>query len=332
MSRIAVAILIAGIGALYLAHRYVGRTCRTPLRAASAPPVTLIVEPGMTPRRIFTMLAAASVGPDTRVAELYYRLYGTDTLKAGEYEIKGGLSFDDILRMMEAGEVVLHLCTIPEGLTAAEIAFRLEQEGLFPAAQYLGAARKVDLVAAYDPEAESLEGYLFPNTYSFPRGVTARQVVATQVSTFLDRYLALRQKDAPALGFRDAVVLASLVEKETGQELERPLVASVFMNRLRRHMLLQCDPTVIYAMMIDGTYSGNIRRSDLSMDSPYNTYRYPGLPPGPICNPGMSAIEASIYPPETKYLYFVSRNDRTHIFSESLEAHNRAVNRFQRGR
>lgn len=326
------AILIAGIGALYLAHRYVERTCRTPLRAASAPPVTLIVEAGMTPRRIFTMLAAAGVGPDTRVAELYYRLYGTDTLKAGEYEIKGGLSFDDILRMMEAGDVVLHLCTIPEGLTAAEIAFRLEQEGLFPAAQYLEAARKVDLVATYDPEAESLEGYLFPNTYSFPRGVTARQVVTTQVSTFLDRYLALRQKDVPALEFRDAVVLASLVEKETGQELERPLVASVFMNRLRRHMLLQCDPTVIYAMMIDGTYSGNIRRSDLSMDSPYNTYRYAGLPPGPICNPGMSAIEASIYPPETKYLYFVSRNDRTHIFSESLEAHNRAVNRFQRGR
>lgn len=317
---------------VYAAHRYIERSCRTPLRAASAPPVTVIVEPGMTPRRIFAILAAADVGPDTRVAELYYRRYGRDTLKAGEYEIKGGLSFDDILRMLEAGDVVLHLCTIPEGLTASEIALRLEQEGLFPAAQYLEAARKVELVAAYDPEAESLEGYLFPNTYSFPRGVTAKQVIARQVSTFLERYIALRGKDVPVLGFRDAVVLASLVEKETGNEMERPLVASVFINRMRRQMLLQCDPTVIYAMMMDGTYSGNIRRSDLLMDSPYNTYRYPGLPPGPICNPGMSAIEASLYPPETRYLYFVSRNDKTHVFSENLAAHNRAVNRYQRGR
>lgn len=284
----------------------------------------------MSAVQIFKTLESAGLIADARIAHYYYRWYGARTLKAGEYHFDGSPSLGEIIAKIEAGEVVLHILTIPEGLTAAEIADRMEDGGVCRATEYVEAARNVTLIERYDPLATSLEGYLFPDTYAFPKGVTARQIVARQVKTFLKKYVELRQQDVPVLGFRDGIILGSLVEKETGQPDERPLVASVFVNRMRRSMLLQCDPTVIYAMMLAGINDGTIRRSDLAMDSPYNTYRHAGLPPGPICNPGMAAIEAAIYPPPTEYLYFVSRNDKTHLFSTTLEAHNRAVDRYQR--
>lgn len=323
----AAAVVVAGV----LAFLYLERWGIAPAAGArQGARVTIVIEPGMSPPAIFRRLEAAGLVSDARMAGLYYRRHGDGTLKAGEYEFAADSSFREILRKIEAGDVALHPFTIPEGLTAEQIGGRLEELGICSSASYTQVTHDVSRISAYDPRAGDLEGYLFPSTYSFAKGVSPHEIVAKQIETFLSVYLPLRAKATPLLGFREAVVLASLVEEETGRDFERPLVASVFANRLGRRMLLQCDPTVIYAMAMNGTYDGNIRRSDLTMDSPYNTYRYPGLPPGPICNPGAAALEAALYPPPTEYLYFVAKNDGTHQFSADLSTHNRAVNRYQR--
>ncbi len=324
-----VLVLVAAAAAALLVPRFAERLARRPY-GRGAQVIMVMIDPGMSPPPIFRRLEASGVVESARFVELYYRLKGETSLKAGEYEFKMPATPAEVLRKLQAGEVVMHQVTIPEGLTAAEIAARLEEGGVCPAPDYLAAARDTSLIAAHDSGARDLEGYLFPETYVFRRGVGAFELVRMQVDTFLRRYGELRRRATPSMGFRDAVILASMIEKETGQEAERPLVASVFVNRLSRRMLLQCDPTVIYAMMLEGIYDGTIRRSDLAMASPYNTYLYPGLPPGPICNPGAAAIEAALFPPKTGYLYFVSRNDGTHFFSATLSAHASAVNRYQR--
>ncbi len=326
---IAVFLILSG-ALIYATLKFMKYVGRMPFRESTAPAVTIVIEPGMNAPAIFRKLKAAGLIRDARQAVLYYRIRGHGTLKAGEYGFSGTASLDDILYKLEKGDILLHPFTVAEGLTALQIADHLEQLGICKAADYLHAARRVSLIAHYDPAAADLEGYLFPSTYSFPAGVTANQIVAKQIETFLQRYLDLRQKENPSMGFREAVILASLVERETGQPSERPLVASVFTNRLSRHMLLQCDPTVIYALMLGGRYDGTIYRSSLTMDSPYNTYRHAGLPPGPICNPGEASLEAALYPPATQYLYFVARHDMTHIFSTSLDDHNHAVSLYQR--
>jgi UPF0755 protein len=193
------------------------------------------------------------------------------------------------------------------------------------------AASRPDRIRALDPEARDLEGYLFPNTYSLPRHATAE--------TLADRMVAEFEKALPAsltaraaergLSVHQLVTLASIVEKETGTPEERPLVAAVYSNRLRVGMGLQCDPTVIYALERAGRYDGNLRRTDLTFDSPYNTYRYAGLPPGPIAAPGRASLEAAAAPADVPYLYFVSRNDGSHAFATTLDEHNRNVRRYQ---
>jgi UPF0755 protein len=186
-------------------------------------------------------------------------------------------------------------------------------------------------VAEIDPEAENLEGYLFPDTYALPRHADASMVVSQMVGRFME-VLTPEVRAGTAeqtLSIRQLVTLASLVEKETAVPEERTVVAGVYANRLRTGMLLQCDPTVIYALQLAGTYDGNIRRADLSIDSPYNTYRYAGLPPGPIAAPGRGSLEAAANPAEVDYLYFVSRNDGSHEFARTLAEHNRNVQRYQ---
>ncbi|MEW6364403.1 MAG: endolytic transglycosylase MltG [Acidobacteriota bacterium] len=321
--------LTVAAAAVLLVPRFVEGLARRPYTGRS-PVIVVMIDPGMSPPPIFRRLQSNGVIESARFLELYYRWKGETSLKAGEYEFRMPATPVEVLRKLQAGEVVLHQVTIPEGLTAAEIAARLDEGGVCPASDYLAAARDTSLIGAHDGEARDLEGYLFPETYAFRHGVGAAEIVRVQVDTFLRRYGELRGRSAPSLGFRDAVILASMIERETGQDGERPLVASVFVNRLSRRMLLQCDPTVIYAMMIEGVYDGTIHRSDLAMASPYNTYLYPGLPPGPICNPGAAALEAALFPPKTDYLYFVSRNDGTHVFSANLSAHTNAVNRYQR--
>lgn len=314
---------------LFWAWRRIEDAGTRPLREAAAPAIRALIDPGMTPRAAFRRLEEKRVIPSARMAEVYFRFHGGGTLRAGEYEFAGAMTLEAILRRLERGEVLLHTFTIPEGLTSWQAAERLEQSGVCSAGDYEREVHRVSLISNYDPAAADLEGYLFPDTYSFPAGLTAAEIVSKQVETFLRHCQRLRARGESPVALRDAVVLASLVEKETGRAEERPLVASVFVNRLRRGMMLQCDPTVIFALMIEGRYNGMIHRSDLAMDSPYNTYRHKGLPPGPICNPGAASLEAALYPPATDYLYFVAQDDQSHIFSTNLADHNRAVDRYR---
>ena len=206
-----------------------------------------------------------------------------------------------------------------------------ESRGFGAAADFEAAAANPSLVRAVDDEAVDLEGYLFPETYSLPRDTPASRLVAMMVDRFLTTFVDQWRRAAVEQGLtvRQVVALASLVEEETGAPEERPVVAAVYRNRLRIGMLLQADPTVVYAMRLAGTYAGNIRRTDLAMDSPYNTYRYVGLPPGPIAAPGAAALAAVLTPADVNYLYFVSRNDGTHAFARTLAEHNRNVREFQ---
>jgi UPF0755 protein len=218
-----------------------------------------------------------------------------------------------------------------EGLTIAEMATIVASQGFGPAENFIAAARDVSRVSALDPAASDLEGYLFPDTYALPRSADAAAIVRAMVDRFLEVFTPELQaaQRARGLSVRQFVTLASIVEKETGQADERPLVAAVYTNRLRVGMGLQCDPTVIYALLRAGKYTGNLRREDLMFDSPYNTYRYAGLPPGPIASPGRGSLEAAARPAAVDYLYFLSRNDGSHEFARSLAEHNRNVQKYQ---
>ena len=254
-------------------------------------------------------------------------------LKAGEYALEGPLSLEGMVDMLARGDVVRHDVTIPEGRTIAETAEIVGQAGV-DAEVFLAAAKDPAPIADLDPEAVDLEGYLFPDTYHVPLAEDpARALVDRMVQRFREVVKPeLTRIDKKGFTVREVVILASLVELETAAVEERPRIAGVFLNRLERRMLLQTDPTIIYALKLDGTWNGNIRKRHLEMDSLYNTYRHPGLPPGPIGSPGREAILAVLDPLETRELYFVSRNDGTHHFSETLREHNRAVDRYQRRR
>jgi UPF0755 protein len=259
------------------------------------------------------------------------------TLKAGEYRFDRPLSPVQVVDMLVRGQVYLRAITFPEGLTVAEMAEIFAAQGFGSAADFVQAAGNAALVGDLDPAAADLEGYLFPDTYWLPRRAAAPDLVALMIRRFRD-VTGAHGASGGALGerarragrtVREVVTLASLVEKETSRDEERAIVAGVYANRLRLGMGLQCDPTVIYALKRLGRWTGNLTRGDLQLDSPYNTYRYAGLPPGPIAAPGRASLEAALAPGEVPYLYFVSRNDGSHVFATTLEEHNRNVRRFQ---
>jgi UPF0755 protein len=252
-------------------------------------------------------------------------------LKAGEYRFDRPMSIADVIDKIARGEVYVHPITFPEGLTIREMAKVFESTGLGTAAAFIEAAGNASLVNDLDPAAQDLEGYLFPETYTIPRGTPVSKLIATMVERFRSTYRDLERQRAgePDLSTRQIVTLASLVEKETGKADERPVVAAVYRNRIARNMPMQADPTVVYALVKAGTYDGNIRKRDLEFDSPYNTYKYSGLPPGPIASPGRAAIEAALAPANVDYLYFVSRNDGSHVFAETLAEHNANVYEHQ---
>jgi UPF0755 protein len=243
------------------------------------------------------------------------------------------MSLRDLVDKMARGDVVRRFVTFPEGRNLEEMAAILAGQGL-PSAAFLAVARDPAPIADLDPAAPDLEGYLFPDTYEIPPGPDAAAAVARQA---VARFRKVIAPELPAvarsgLTLREVVTLASLVELETAVPAERPRVAAVFLNRLRRRIALQTDPTVIFAMRKAGRWDGNIRKRDLAIDSPYNTYRYPGLPPGPIASPGIESIRAVLRPAASDELYFVSRNDGSHHFSRTLAEHARAVDHYQRGR
>ena len=269
-------------------------------------------------------LAQAGIVRDEWTFRLAVYLTGTGReLKAGEYRFTGPSSPKD---------VYLRPITVPEGLTIKEMSRLFESRGFGTAAAFTKAASNTEAVRAIDPKAEDLEGYLFPETYNLPRRANADGLVAQMTSRFLRVFDEALRREAESQGrtVREVVTLASLVEKETAKAEERPIVAAVYLNRLRIGMGLQCDPTVIYALEKAGKYDGNLTRENLRFDSPYNTYRYAGLPPGPIAAPGKASIEAVLRPARVDYLYFVSRNDGSHVFATTLAEHNRNVREWQK--
>ena len=267
-------------------------------------------------------------GPFLTAYRLFYAPRG---IKAGEYGWKAPLTVKRALLDMVEGHVRLRSFTVPEGLTARETAALVDAQGLWKAPAFLAAAREAGLVADLDPKARNLEGYLFPETYFYPKGTEAEDIVEAMVERFRSVWNEGSQARIRRLGMtaREAVTLASLIEKETSLAAEKRLVSAVFHNRLRIGMKLDCDPTIIYALKEEGRFTGNLRRRDLEAPDPYNTYLRPGLPPGPICNPGRASIEAAVDPADVPFLYFVSRNDGSHIFSASFRDHQNAVRKYQ---
>ncbi|MDH4271482.1 MAG: endolytic transglycosylase MltG [Candidatus Aminicenantes bacterium] len=264
-----------------------------------------------------------------------YRLFfHPRKIKAGEYVLTSPLRAKEVLDILVKGRVYLHPVTVPEGLTAGEIAPLLAPLLVEGEAGFIAAFHDPGPILSLDQEAENLEGYLFPETYSFPKNIASVAAVQAMVDQFravfhgawTERGDSLRMKP------RQIVTLASLIEKETSVPEEKRLVSAVFHNRLRIGMKLDCDPTIIYALKQEGLFNGNLTKRDLAFDSPYNTYRFSGLPPGPICNPGEEALEAAIHPAPEDYLYFVSRNDGRHHFSRTFAEHQNAVRRFQKRR
>jgi UPF0755 protein len=319
--------LAAGGAAYVLSWR-----AREPFRGYGTPDVIVEVPRGASTQAIGERLVDAGVVRDALTFRVALWLRGDDRrLQAGEYRFDAPLSAVDVVGKIARGEVLLIPLTFREGLTIREMAEVFGASGFGTADAFIQAADNASLVAEIDPAAKNLEGYLFPDTYALPRHADASMVVSQMVSRFMEvltpevRAGTAEQK----LSIRQLVTLASLVEKETAVPEERTVVAGVYANRLRTGMLLQCDPTVIYALQLAGTYDGNIRRADLSIDSPYNTYRYAGLPPGPIAAPGRGSLEAAANPAEVNYLYFVSRNDGSHEFARTLAEHNRNVRRYQ---
>jgi len=264
---------------------------------------------------------------------LGYRLfYAPKSLKAGEYAIPSPSSTKDVLNLITEGKVLLYPVTIPEGLTRLETADHIQTTFGVAAADFLHASMETTRIADLDSKARDLEGYLFPETYHFVKGFTARDIVAAMIAQFRDVFNARWQERAQDMGMsvREAIILASLIEKETSVAEERSLVSAVFHNRLKKKMKLDCDPTIIYALKQEGLFRDRLRFKDLRLDSPYNTYLYPGLPPGPIANPGKESLRAALEPDEVDYLYFVSKNDGSHYFSLTFREHQNAVLRYQK--
>lgn len=251
-------------------------------------------------------------------------------IRWGHYRFELPLSPREVLNQLVSGKGVFLRVTVPEGLTVKEIADLLEKEEVMKKQELLEEARNPELLSQLELEGKGLEGYLFPDTYYFSPGTSAREILLAMGSQFRRRLTPAMQKQSLAMGFdiHQIVTLASVIEKETGNDLERPLISAVFHNRLKSRMPLQSDPTVIYSL---DDFSGDLKRKDLRNPSPYNTYQVQGLPPGPICNPGLSSLNAALEPAPVPYLYFVSKNDGSHIFSVTLDEHNRAVKTYQIG-
>ena len=267
-----------------------------------------------------------------KIFTLWARLWSLDKkIHWGLYRFELPMAPRKVLNRMVLGQGVFHRITVPEGLTLTEIASLLERQGLGDREKFLKEAGNPELLSLYGLEGKSVEGYLFPDTYYFPSTAGERDVLMAMMEHFDERFSPLMEEQAKGLGLdrHRVVTLASLIEKETGDEAERPLVSAVFHNRLKDRIPLQSDPTVIYGLK---NFKGNLTRRDLRNPSPYNTYLIRDLPPGPICNPGFASLWAALFPAEVSYLYFVSKNDGTHFFSETIGEHNRAVNLYQRRR
>lgn len=300
---------------------------------ASSSPVEQIVDikPGMNLRQVSNFLADKKLLDEPNLFVLYAYLQGKQNrIQAGEYQFSPSIPPWKILEFLTNGTSILYTVTIPEGYRITEIAELFEKKGLVDKEAFIAETRNQELLDALQiSSGGSLEGYLYPDTYKFSKAAGAKKIVKTLLNTFKQRVQKpelMQQVKSGKLTFHEIVTLASLIEKETGLGTERKLISSVFHNRLVKKMRLQTDPTVIYAM---ANFDGNIRKKDLSIDSPYNTYKHFGLPPGPIASPGLDSIRAAIEPDHSDFLYFVSRKNGSHQFSTNYEDHIRAVQKYQ---
>ncbi|MFQ5527140.1 MAG: endolytic transglycosylase MltG [Thermoanaerobaculia bacterium] len=331
--------LLVGLAALagiaLAAGFYLGiRQLEAPYQGFAGEEIVVTIPAGASVRESLDQLDRAGVLTRPLLARLYWKYRLEDpVLIAGEYRFRGPASAIEVLQKITRGEVLTHQVTVLEGLTYEEIAEHLAVSGFGVYDAFISEMSSPDRISDFDAEAGDLEGYLFPDTYAFSRGTSEASIVDTMVATFRARFAdatALVGSETEYLSPRELVTLASIVEKEALADGERLIIAGVYANRLARGMGLYSDPTIIYALKREGRWDGNLRRRDLEMDSPYNTYRVKGLPPSPICSPGLASLEAAAAPAEVPYLYFVSRNDGTHVFATTLQEHNRNVYQWQK--
>lgn len=296
-----------------------------------AEPVFVDIPHGANTRFIGDLLASKGVvrNPwDFIAARVMQQVVGRNaTLQAGEYRFAQAASPNEVLSRVAHGDIFFFRLIVPEGYNMFDMAAAIKKLGTFSDAAFLKEARNPALIKDLDPEAPSLEGYLFPDTYHLSRSTTPHQLVMTMTDRFRN---AWRSLDGKAV--HKTVTLASLVEREARRPEERPLIAAVFENRLDIGMKLDCDPTTVYAALLAGDYRGKIYRSDLDRASPWNTYRSAGLPPGPIANPGLSSLKAALHPETSEYLYFVAKGDGSggHTFSQTLAEHQEATQTLRR--
>ncbi|HKL01813.1 MAG TPA: endolytic transglycosylase MltG [Desulfotignum sp.] len=310
---------------------WVWRSLHTPAASDSREKIFTIA-PGQPLKQIAANLASRGLVSDAVLFTWYARYKKAGTrLPAGEYRLSPNLTPVQILNTLLEGKVRLYRLTIPEGLNMEETASLVAAAGLCDAKTFLDLCRDQAFITALSVPSHTLEGFLFPDTYFFPKSPPCRQVIKKMVDTFFTVFTPRWQERAQTMGFtlQETVTLASMIEKETGDASERPLIASVFHNRLEKKMRLESDPTVIYG---DPEFDGRIRTRHLRRKTDYNTYQMHGLPKGPIASPGAKALEAALFPAQSDYLFFVSKNDTTHYFSKTLAEHNRAVRKYQLNR
>lgn len=319
-------VLVAGSGVWY-----VYRFLETPGPVLKQP-VVVLVPKGTSLRMISRMLAEEGLVTNSTLFSWWARWTGADRkLKTGEYEFTEALTPTELLQRLLAGQGLRVVVTIPEGLTFRQIVTLLVEKGLGSPASFLCLNTDAEFLEKWGLPAQGMEGYLFPDTYYFSRFASAEEILSQLVVRFYMVFSSemYRQVEETNFSVHQIVTLASLVEKETGAAPERPLVSAVLHNRLKRGMLLQCDPTVIYGI---ADFDGNLTRQHLRTLTPYNTYMVPGLPPGPIANPGLKSLLAALQPADENYLYFVAKGDGSHQFSSDITAHNRAVQQYQKRR
>jgi UPF0755 protein len=304
----------------------------TPADKSASAPVIINVRPGQSLTKTAAILAGEKLIKNAMKFVLVARIKGYDKrLKAGEYLLSASMTPLQLLEIMVKGAVKLYKLTIPEGYNLNQIAESVDTAKFGTKMDFIQAATDTTLVRQIGLEGETFEGYLFPDTYFFPKEVTIERIISAMVKRFWSVFIPEWQARAIDLGLtvHQVVTLASIIEKETGAPFERPIISSVFHNRLKKKMRLESDPTVIYGIK---NFDGNLTRKHLTTPTPYNTYKISGLPSGPIANPGGASLAAALYPDDTKFVYFVSRKDRTHQFSTNLQQHNRAVRKYQLGR
>ncbi len=311
------------------------RYCVTPYKNRDLK-VSLHVPRGSSLNKISLLLEKKGLIEERFKFKLLAKLKNAEhKIKSGEYSFSHPASPLEILDKLIRGEVKTYSITIPEGSTIFDIAREMENAGLGTAESVLKMATDVSFVKSLGIDGKSLEGYLFPDTYSFTKGTKPDEILKTMTARFKEVFVPeLKGKQTKTvLSEKDIIILASLIEKETARKSEKPVVAAVFLNRLKKRMRLECDPTVIYGLKCENPgFNKRLRKKHLKKKTPYNTYRIYGLPPGPICNPGLESIKAVLNPAKTDYLYFVSKNDGTHKFSRTFKEHNKAVYSFQKRR